>query len=266
MTHPPRSLSGVSAVSSGISGIIFAHHFPFLLTLFLATVPAPAAERGEAGSASKGPRIVGREEIEARFRQGAPAAEVIVTLVAGSRNTANTDWNNRDSVAELHRTNRALTDAVLGRLEPGDFKLEVRYDNFPGFAGAITERGFARLSTDPAVASIEPNRIVHAQPKSAPPEVAPEVSVVPPGTGALQEAQRRIAALEARVAALEKELAELRRMVRRGASRGSGQGSDRREGVGRTATGGPANALNTDGTSAQDAREGVVRPESDRNR
>lgn len=194
-------------------------------------------------------------------------AGIIVTLVPGERTAANTDWNNPASVSELHRFNRALADQVLARLKPGDFKLKVRYDNFPGFAGSVTERGLAALRSDPAVASIEPDLIVHGQPAEGgtapagvrggmPISVAPESPGVTPGSGVSPGVAARIAALEARVAALEKELKDLRRMLRTRAP--GGDGAD--------ATGNNPADRSKDGISARNARDRAVAPETDRNR
>lgn len=51
---------------------------------------------------------------------------------------------------------RRSTDAVLGRLRPGEYTLRHRFHSFAGFSGRFTAEGVRRLADDPDVRVIVP--------------------------------------------------------------------------------------------------------------
>jgi subtilisin family serine protease len=107
-------------------------------------------------------KLISAKEIMDAFEIGRDDVDVIVNLVRPAEVFATTSFRDAGSRRALQREVAGRQDAVLSALKSGEFGLKYRYENLAAFSGAVTRKALEKLMNNPAVASIEPVRILHA--------------------------------------------------------------------------------------------------------
>jgi subtilisin family serine protease len=107
-------------------------------------------------------KLIDADRIMRAFESGRDDVDVIVNLVRPAEVFATTSFRDVGSRRALRREVAGRQDTVLSALKSGEFGLKYRYENLAAFSGAVTRKALEKLMNNPAVASIEPVRILHA--------------------------------------------------------------------------------------------------------
>jgi len=90
------------------------------------------------------------------------STDIIVTLVQPDPPSEAKGLSREQYRAMMRAANHTAAEKVLADLEASEFTKQYRYDNFAGFSGTVTAKGFKKLLVHPSVLFIEPVRILEA--------------------------------------------------------------------------------------------------------
>lgn len=138
----------------------------FVSAMAFAAATASGQQIGAIAGDVTGPvaevRVVEAEAITQQFDAGSEMVEVLVNLSTPNAGRPSAVLNNANAFA-AHRANVAATqDAVLTRMVGGNLMLHHKMENQGTMWVSVTRQGLEDLRNDPAVASIEPVRILEA--------------------------------------------------------------------------------------------------------
>ena len=108
-------------------------------------------------------KLIDADQIERDFAVSVGHVEIIVTLTRPLRTMATTDFDDPASLALLQDEVARRQETVLATLTQEEFMLERRFENFPGFSGAVSRKGLDKLLADPRVEAVEPVRPLELQ-------------------------------------------------------------------------------------------------------